>query len=185
MMTLFWIALALLFFLLSLLDLGIYNPKMFYTKLSLILSAAIILLKVSLSPWLLFHDRTLAFAILALLCVGGLTEYLISGRHALPHGPLPYKESTSLMMLTWRQAKRIVAFVVGTTVLMIGILMIVLPGPAIIFIPLGLVILGKEFLWARRLLEYLKKRGSSLVQAVKHKGKDQESDTPDTSEKRD
>ena len=34
----------------------------------------------------------------------------------------------------------------------LGVLMIVLPGPAIIVIPLGLAILGTEFAWARRLV---------------------------------
>jgi hypothetical protein len=38
------------------------------------------------------------------------------------------------------------------TVLLIGIVMIILPGPAILVIPAGLFILGLEFAWARRLL---------------------------------
>lgn len=38
----------------------------------------------------------------------------------------------------------------GGTVLAMGIAMIVLPGPAIIVIPVGLVILATEFAWARR-----------------------------------
>ena len=44
----------------------------------------------------------------------------------------------------------------GFTVLIIGIAMIVLPGPAFIVIPLGLAILASEFLWARKLLKKLK-----------------------------
>ena len=43
--------------------------------------------------------------------------------------------------------------VIGFTVLLVGLAMIVLPGPAIVVIPLGLAILGTEFLWARRLLK--------------------------------
>lgn len=43
--------------------------------------------------------------------------------------------------------------VVGTTVLLIGLLMVVLPGPAVVVIPLGLAILSTEFLWARRWLQ--------------------------------
>ena len=35
------------------------------------------------------------------------------------------------------------------TVLLIGIVMIVTPGPAFVFIPVGLAILGIEFAWAR------------------------------------
>ena len=48
--------------------------------------------------------------------------------------------------------KRIVIAIVGFTVLLLGIVMIVLPGPAFIIIPLGLAILATEFVWAQRLL---------------------------------
>jgi uncharacterized protein (TIGR02611 family) len=48
--------------------------------------------------------------------------------------------------------KKVLVGVVGSIVLLIGLAMMVLPGPAIIFIPLGLAILASEFRWARRLL---------------------------------
>lgn len=38
----------------------------------------------------------------------------------------------------------------GGTILVIGFAMIVLPGPAVVVIPLGLGILATEFVWARR-----------------------------------
>ena len=44
--------------------------------------------------------------------------------------------------------KLIVAFI-GGTVLLIGVALIVLPGPAFIVIPIGLAILATEFAWAR------------------------------------
>jgi hypothetical protein len=44
--------------------------------------------------------------------------------------------------------------------------MIVLPGPAMIVIPLGLAILATEFPWARRLLPWAKARLLKLKQAV-------------------
>jgi tellurite resistance protein TerC len=47
-------------------------------------------------------------------------------------------------------------------VLLIGIAMIVLPGPAILVIPLGLAILATEFVWARRLLKRLKDKVKGL-----------------------
>ena len=50
---------------------------------------------------------------------------------------------------TYRLARRIVISVVGATVLLIGLIMIVTPGPAVVFIPVGLAILGLEFAWAR------------------------------------
>jgi tellurite resistance protein TerC len=40
--------------------------------------------------------------------------------------------------------------VIGSTVVLIGVAMMVLPGPAFIVIPVGLGILATEFAWARR-----------------------------------
>ena len=54
-------------------------------------------------------------------------------------------------------AKQIIVAVIGATVLLAGIFMIVLPGPAVLMIPAGLAILASEFVWARRLLRKVKK----------------------------
>ena len=43
--------------------------------------------------------------------------------------------------------------ITGGTVLLLGIAMIALPGPAVVVIPAGLAILATEFLWARRALQ--------------------------------
>jgi uncharacterized protein (TIGR02611 family) len=55
--------------------------------------------------------------------------------------------------MTFVWLRRTVVAVVGSTILLVGIAMIALPGPAVLVIPLGLAILATEFLWARRLLE--------------------------------
>ena len=46
--------------------------------------------------------------------------------------------------------------VVGATVVLLGIVMIVTPGPALVVIPVGLAILAIEFTWARRWLKRLR-----------------------------
>jgi hypothetical protein len=51
-----------------------------------------------------------------------------------------------------RQVRRVIVFVVGMTVLLLGIVMLVLPGPAVLVIPAGLAILAIEFRWAKRWL---------------------------------
>ncbi|MEP6670594.1 MAG: HAD-IC family P-type ATPase [Chthoniobacter sp.] len=51
-----------------------------------------------------------------------------------------------------RFARKLVVAVVGGSVVLVGVVMIILPGPAILVIPLGLAILATEFLWARRWL---------------------------------
>lgn len=58
--------------------------------------------------------------------------------------------------LTYRTGRRIVIGIVGGTVLLLGIVMLVTPGPAIVVIPVGLAILGVEFVWARRWLKKLR-----------------------------
>lgn len=57
-----------------------------------------------------------------------------------------------------QQAKKLITAVIGFTVLIIGIAMIVLPGPAVIVIPIGLGILATEFAWARTLLKKVKSK---------------------------
>ena len=67
--------------------------------------------------------------------------------------------------LTYKAARRIIIGVVGVTVLAIGVVMLVTPGPALIVIPVGLAILSIEFTWARawlkRLRESISNRNSS------------------------
>ena len=67
--------------------------------------------------------------------------------------------------LTYKAARRIVIGLVGLTVLLIGVVMIFTPGPALVVIPVGLAILSIEFAWARvwlrRLRESISNRNSS------------------------
>ena len=65
---------------------------------------------------------------------------------------------TAWMLRTAGQVKRWTIVVVGFTLLLIGIAMIVLPGPAIIVVPLGLGILATEFVWAATLLTMIKSK---------------------------
>ncbi len=55
-----------------------------------------------------------------------------------------------------RQVWRVIILTVGMTVLLIGIALIVLPGPAVVVIPIGLAILATEFAWARRWLQRIR-----------------------------
>lgn len=55
-----------------------------------------------------------------------------------------------------RHIRKIVVLVFGGTVLLIGIVLIFLPGPSFIVIPTGLAILAVEFSWARTLLKKAK-----------------------------
>jgi uncharacterized protein (TIGR02611 family) len=56
-----------------------------------------------------------------------------------------------------RQVWRLIVLVVGVTIVAVGVAMIVLPGPAIVVIPAGLALLATEFVWARRILERVRR----------------------------
>ncbi len=55
-----------------------------------------------------------------------------------------------------KYARRIVIAIIGTTVLSIGIVLLVTPGPAFVVIPVGLAILATEFAWARHWLRVMR-----------------------------
>jgi uncharacterized protein (TIGR02611 family) len=68
----------------------------------------------------------------------------------------------------YRMAKRIAIGIVGGSVLVVGICMIVLPGPAFVVIPVGLGILGLEFAWARSWLKKAKRKAEEVARAFKN-----------------
>jgi tellurite resistance protein TerC len=73
--------------------------------------------------------------------------------------------------ITYKWARRIMVAVIGGSVLLIGIAMVVLPGPAIIVVPLGLGILGLEFAWARIWLRKLRAAATQVVNRVRGRRK--------------
>lgn len=58
--------------------------------------------------------------------------------------------------MTLKTARRLVVLVFGSTILLLGVVMLVTPGPGIVGILAGLTILATEFVWARTLLERAK-----------------------------
>jgi uncharacterized protein (TIGR02611 family) len=59
--------------------------------------------------------------------------------------------------------RRVIVSVIGATFLLIGIALLVLPGPAFIVIPIGLAILATEYAWARRWLKKVRRMASDVV----------------------
>ena len=70
---------------------------------------------------------------------------------------------------TYKIAKRIAIGIVGGSVLIVGVAMIVLPGPAFIVIPVGLGILGLEFAWARIWLKKAKAKAQDVARPFMNK----------------
>jgi uncharacterized protein (TIGR02611 family) len=69
-----------------------------------------------------------------------------------------------------QRIKRVVKAVIGFTLLAIGVVLLVTPGPGWVVILAGLAILGAEFLWARRLLDRLKSGAGRVVDALRPGG---------------
>ena len=66
----------------------------------------------------------------------------------------------TLHVNTLSSVKKIVVAVIGGTVLLLGIALIFLPGPAFLVIPAGLAILATEFVWARHWLQKVRDMAS-------------------------
>ena len=71
---------------------------------------------------------------------------------------------------------KVAVAVVGTLVTVVGVVMLVTPGPAFVLIPLGLAILSTEFAfakrwlhWARRQAEKAQQRAAALDPAVRRR----------------
>ena len=73
----------------------------------------------------------------------------------------------------YKLARRIAISIVGASVLLVGVVMIVAPGPAFVVIPIGLAILSIEFAWARHWLKKLRETISR--QAAENRGERAES----------
>jgi len=85
--------------------------------------------------------------------------------------------------VTYRTARRIAIAIIGTTVVLMGVAMLVLPGPGLLTIALGLMVLGIEFAFARRWLARIKsgtrKAAGKALARVGHKGPAGGHDGPD------
>jgi tellurite resistance protein TerC len=68
-----------------------------------------------------------------------------------------------------RAARRFAVLIIGSTVLLIGVIMIVTPGPAIVVIPAGLAILATEFVWAERMLKHIKDKAVEVTDRIRGK----------------
>ena len=141
--------------------------KLRYLKTSLVFLLGFVGIKM-----LLAHHYTIPTTVSLAVIIGilgiGVVASIIGGARdtAAITSPLA-SEVERLVRLSVRGARRIVILVTGTTVLVVGIAMIVLPGPAVVVIPIGLAILATEFVWARRLLKHFKDQANGFTASAK------------------
>jgi uncharacterized protein (TIGR02611 family) len=71
-----------------------------------------------------------------------------------------------MILRTVEQVRRAFLVIAGFTLLLAGVIMLVTPGPGIAAILLGLGLLAAEFVWARRLMDRIKREGGKWKDAV-------------------
>ena len=71
-----------------------------------------------------------------------------------------------MILRTVEQVRRFSRIAGGFTLLLIGVVMLVTPGPGWVVIFLGLGLLAAEFVWARRLMDRIKRGGGRVRDAV-------------------
>ena len=68
-------------------------------------------------------------------------------------------------------ATKVVVTVIGSLVLIAGLIMMVTPGPGIVGIIAGLALLATEYVWAQRLLDQAKAKAAQAKDKVSRKRK--------------
>lgn len=79
---------------------------------------------------------------------------------------------------TYKIAKRIAIGMVGGTILAMGVVMMVTPGPGIPAILAGLGILAIEFAWARIWLKRIKAKAEAVTRSFRNRNASARGDVP-------
>ena len=97
-------------------------------------------------------------------------------RHWHDHpGIVPFK---LVARLIGRNAKRVAITIAGFAVVIVGLILVPLPGPGWLIVFAGLAILATEYVWARRLLNYAKTKVGQAKDVVLRKKQPADVDPP-------
>ncbi len=127
-----------------------------FIKISLVYVLTFVGVKIMMSNHYLISPMFSLFVILGILSVGVIAS-ITSGKSDTMALKSPIEsELARLSNLTLRTIKKIIILVVGSTLLLLGTLMIITPGPGVPIMIVGLLILGTEFVWAKTWLTKVK-----------------------------
>ena len=157
--------------------------KFRYLKMSLVFLLAYVGVKMLLAHHYPIPNLVSLAMIGGILSVGVLASLAASRDTAKLVSPL-VDDLEELAIDTYRYARRVVILVVGGTVLLVGIAMIVLPGPAFVVVPLGLGILAIEFAWARRWLKKARQMLADVQDRIEDMFDDNQATTSEPASKR-
>ncbi len=123
-----------------------------YLKVSLAFVLAYVGAKMTLTHHLDI-DPILSLAVIAaILGIGVIASIADDRRGRTAEEPFLGPEVERAARMTLRHARRLVVLTIGSTIILIGVVMLVTPGPGFLVAAAGLAILATEFVWARRLL---------------------------------
>jgi tellurite resistance protein TerC len=129
-----------------------------YLKVSMVLILCFIGVKMLFTHVYTINAMVSLIVIFSIMLVGIAASLLDKNRgNILATSPLA-EDLGRIYTITFAGIKRVVILAIGTSVVIVGIIMIFTPGPAIVVIPAGLAILATEFMWARHLLKYFKNK---------------------------
>ena len=142
--------------------------KFRYMKMSLVFVVAFVGISMLLSHHYPIPTLVSLIIILGILSVGIAASLLAANRDtAALLSPLA-EDLEDLAKLTLVNVWKIIVLVIGSTILLVGIAMLVLPGPGILTTLLGLSILAPQFVWARRLLQKVKDEVGRIENRILH-----------------
>jgi tellurite resistance protein TerC len=143
------------------------TPSLRYMKVGLALTLCHCAIAISLPQSHRLPPEIFLIVIASTAALGlGLATYYRTPKDspdAVPEVSPLGEDADRFARLTLKQGRKIFVFMVGVTVVIIGIIMIAAPGPAVIVIPAGLALLATEFVWARRLLERYKRNAADFT----------------------
>ena len=137
-----------------------------YLKQSLVFILAFVGVKMILAHTQPIPTITSLSVIIGILGVGILASALAASRETAPLASPLANDVETLSRVTLGAAHKIIALVVGSTVLILGIVAFVIPGPTLVMIPISLLVLAAEFVWARRLVTRLREEVRSVASSA-------------------
>ena len=92
-------------------------------------------------------------------------------------GPYAFgvERAGDILKFILKNGKRAAVLVVGLAFVVLGLAMLVLPGPGILVVILGLAILATEFVWARYLLDKAKDQATKAKDKIRRRRKSKSS----------
>jgi tellurite resistance protein TerC len=126
-------------------------------KLSLIFILAFVGMKMLLAHHYPIPTVVSLSFILGILGVG-ISASVLGERRGLVYAISPgERELDQLVRVSLRGARRIAIALIGSTVLLLGVAMLILPGPGLLVVPIGIALLSTEIVWARRWFTRIRK----------------------------